>query len=121
MYAKICLGYDGGVPAPAHGAQRPLFGQLYTSVVQQREVLHLWPLDFAISTVHTTSSKPLATLWRPTLSGVMTSEFGVGGVERALLAGQPRWVIQRWLCQPLSLADAKRQEAEAKSEKWRWA
>lgn len=121
MYARVCFGYDCGVPTPAHGAQRPLFGQLYSAWVQGRDVLQLWPLDFAMSTAHTTTTKPLAILSRPTLSGVLVSEFGVSGIERAQLAGEPRWVIQRWLCTPMGAADAKRQEAEVKAETWRWA
>ncbi|MRD49363.1 hypothetical protein GHT07_18970 [Caenimonas koreensis DSM 17982] len=121
MFVKVCLGYDGGVPTPGHGEQRPLFGQLYSDKVRHVDVLLLWPLDFATNTRASTTTKPLATLWRPTLSTVMVNEMSFGGFERVQLASRRRWMIQRWRCEPMTYQDAKRREAECKAEKWRWA
>lgn len=120
MYARVCLGYDGGVPAPAHGEQRPLFGQLYTDTVRSIHVLLLWPLDFPMNTRASTTSKPVATLWRPVLSSVAVNEMAFRGFECAPLAGSRRWMIQRWLCEPMPYQDAKRLEAKCKAETWRW-
>jgi hypothetical protein len=116
----VCLGYEKGVPSPAHGAKRPLFGQVFSDTLKSVEVLHLWPLDFAMSTVAAPTVDPLATLWRPHLSGVLQIHFGVSGLERVSIAGERRWVTQRWLCQPMSFADAKRQHDEVQAQTWRW-
>jgi hypothetical protein len=120
VYVKVCLGYDGGVPTPAHGEQRPLFGQLYTDTMHDVEVLLLWPLEFPMNTRATTTAEPLATLWRPVLSTVTVNEMSFRGLERVKLAGHQRWTMQRWCCQPSSYHDAKRLEAQVKAEAWRW-
>lgn len=120
MYAKVSFGYECGVPNPDHGERRALFGQVFSEWQRGIEVLQLWPLDFAMNTRENTTVSPLATLWRPTLSGVMIDAFGVSGVERIDLAGQRRWTIQRWLCTPVGYESARKQETERKAEHWRW-
>jgi hypothetical protein len=121
VYVKVCLGYDGGAHAPAHGAQRPLFGQLYTDTIKSFDVLLLWPLDFPMNTRASTTTKPLATLWHPMLSVVVVNEMAFRGLERVQHAGCHRWMVQRWLCEPMDYQDAKRREAECKAQTWRWA
>lgn len=67
------------------------------------------------------SRKPLATLWRPELSGVMHSEFGVRGLEAIQSAGKRRWVAQRWLCEPMNYAQALEEQKRVQAETWRWS
>jgi hypothetical protein len=85
------------------------------------KVLLLWPLDFPMNTRESTSTKPLATLWRPSVSAVTAIEMSFGGFEAVRLAGRRRWMIQRWQCEPMTFAEAKRREAQCKGEAWRWA
>jgi hypothetical protein len=120
VYVRVCFGYDGGVPTPGNGEMRPRFGQLYSYTVRNVPVLQLWPLDFAMNTRASTTTKPLATLWRPTLSSVHVTEIAFSGFERAEIAGRRRWLIQRWQCEPTNYQDAKRSEAKCKAETWRW-
>lgn len=88
--------------------------------IRDVEVLLLWPLDFAMNTRASTTTKPLATLWRPTFGGVMATEMAFGGFERFQIAGRRRWMIQRWKCEPMSYAEAKRGEERCRAEVWRW-
>lgn len=119
MFVKVCLGYDKGVPTPAHGAQRPVFGQLYSDWHKQREVVDLWPLDFHMNTKASTRVKPRR-LWRPEPAWVLHSEFAISGVERAEIAGRRVWVVQRWMITPMSFAQAQEEENQVKAERWRW-
>lgn len=82
-------------------------------------VVRLFPVDFPYHLRSTMKDQPLATLWRAELSSILVDQFGVSGLERIELAGDLRWVNQRWLCRPLSAADAHRLAAECERDTWR--
>jgi hypothetical protein len=121
VYAQVLLGYEKGAPLPGNGAMRPRFGQVHSERLRNIEVLQLWPLEFPMNTRASTTTRPLATLWRPTLVEVRAFEIAFAGLERVEIAGSRRWTIQRWLCDPMTYADAVRKQAESKAETWRWA
>jgi hypothetical protein len=44
-------------------------------------------------------------LWKPELSVVLAAQLAFSGMERRPAGKAWRWVAQRWLCQPKSMAD----------------
>jgi hypothetical protein len=107
VFAKVHLGYKDGRPRVNAHAGAPIYGQIHSEKVSGVDVLHLWPYDFPMSAREGSSVEPLATLWRPTVSGVFQIEMAYSGLER--LTGESWcWVAQRWLCLPLSFQDIKK-------------
>lgn len=104
MYARVLLQYDRG--AVRHDKPRaPILGQVESITVNGALVLQLWPHDFAMNTRYGARARPLHELWHAQLSVVLTAEFAVMGMERLREAGgRSRWVAQRWVCEPMSLA-----------------
>jgi hypothetical protein len=112
VYAKVYLGYHDGIAHPAVRTAPPIYGQIISDHVRGVQVLHLWPYDFPLSARAGSDVVPLASLWKPQLSGVLHDEFGLSGLECLHTGGKARWVAQRWLCSPTtfqSIQEAIRQ------------
>src|SRR5688572_15183552 len=112
MFAKVHFGYLDGVPRASHYSQF-IYGQMFSEIVRGRDVIHLWPYDLPYTAIDK-NSKPLASLWRPTLTGVLQTAFGISGVERLKRGGRSQWVAQRWLCEPTTYADIHQSHSHAK-------
>lgn len=119
MLAKVHLGYLAGARHPSATAARPFYGALLSERVKGLDVVHLWPHDFAANTRATTTTEPLATLWRPGFSGVLSTSFALSGLERARAENHWRWHAQRWFCEPMTrellVAALERDERESPS------
>lgn len=107
MFVRVHLAYRQGVPLPSTWSQPAHFGQLFAERVRGVLRLELWPLEFAPNTKATTSVRPLC-LWRPEVTAV--GDFGLSftGLEK----DGGRWVAQRWLCEPRSLAALQKERDE---------
>jgi hypothetical protein len=104
MLVKVFLGYAAGIAKPTAMTGPPVFGQMVSEHVRGVLVVELWPVDFALNTRASTTHTPLHTLWHPRVSAFLDAQFGVSGMERLPLGAGWRWVAQRWLCEPRSLA-----------------
>jgi hypothetical protein len=107
VFAKVFLGYRDGLPRPSPQASQPLYGQVMSDWVRGVHVLHLWPYDFPLSAKEGSSTQPLATLWRPAISGVFQIAMAYSGLERLPAGNAWCWVAQRWLCGPMTYAAIK--------------
>lgn len=107
VLAKVHLGYRDGVQLPSATSGPAIYGNVISDRVDGVDVLQLWPYDFPIS-ARSPESEPLATLWKPMVSGFLATEFGLTGYECRSAGSRPRWLLQRWFVQPMSRADIER-------------
>ena len=107
MFAKVHLGYRDGVQLPSVTSGPPIYANVISDRIEGIDVLHLWPYDFALN-AKTDNSIPLATLWKPMVSGFLATEFGLTGYECCSAGSRPRWLLQRWFIQPMTRADIER-------------
>lgn len=102
VFVRVHPGYQQGMARHPYGTPA-VYGQLLTEEARGVTVAHLWPYDFPLSARRNgTGVMPLATLWRPELSGVSHNQFALRGLEPVKAGRANRWVAQRWLCEPMT-------------------
>lgn len=108
MLVEVHLGYVDGVAKPSPERGPPIYGQIISEYVKGRQVLELWPFDFPMSAKQGSRIKPLRQLWKPQVTGFIETQFGLSGLECVSVGKRHRWVAQRWLCMPVTLAEIHR-------------
>lgn len=101
VIVKVYLGYADGVAKPSVWSGPPLYGQMVSDNFRGIQRLELWPIDFPmhIKASTTNTVKPWC-LWKPEVSVVLENAVAFSGLERV---GR-RWVVQRWMCEPTTVA-----------------
>lgn len=104
----VHLGYTRGVQNRVADAGDALLGRIYTEIRQGCTVAVLWPPDF-IEAAPRGTFRQVAELWAPDLSGIRDHKFSLVGIEKEPGGDRSRWVRQRWLCEPTTGLNIKRE------------